>query len=160
MRQRELGTVLVVVAQRTAATVRAAAGHGAAGVRTVAVQDMQCVRRAVVIVYVAIIVVVQVLQNAVGILQRVRQLQVDVTRIRIRVGVTRNWHRQHNRVLGTTIYTANTLRARSLCLLVPWWMCFFWRAREFWNHTCVTRLLKPVTEAMRSRSCPSGLLSI
>lgn len=39
-------------------------------------------------------------------------------------------------------------------------MCFFWRAREFWNHTCVTRLLKPVTEAMRSRSCPSGLLSI
>lgn len=72
MRQRELGTMLVVVAQRTAATIRAAAGQGAVGVRTAPVQNMHCVRRAVVIVYVAIIVVVQVLQYAVGILQRVR----------------------------------------------------------------------------------------
>lgn len=37
--------------------------------------------------------------------------------------------------------------------------CFFWRAREFWNHTCVTRLLRPVICAMRSKSWPSGLLS-
>lgn len=37
--------------------------------------------------------------------------------------------------------------------------CFFWRAREFWNHTCVTRLLRPVIWAMRSKSWPSGLLS-
>lgn len=42
----------------------------------------------------------------------------------------------------------------------PEWMCFFWRALEFWNQTCVTRLLSPVTDAIRSKSCPSGLLSI
>ena len=29
-----------------------------------------------------------------------------------------------------------------------------------WNHTCVTRLDRPVICAMRSRSCPSGLESI
>ena len=40
----------------------------------------------------------------------------------------------------------------------PCW-CFFWRAREFWNQTCVTRLLSPVICAIRSRSWPSGLLS-
>lgn len=44
--------------------------------------------------------------------------------------------------------------------LFPPWICFFWRAREFWNHTWVTRLLRPVTDAIRSRSCPSGLLSM
>lgn len=43
---------------------------------------------------------------------------------------------------------------------LPAWMCFFWRALEFWNHTWVTRLLSPVTDAIRSRSWPSGLLSI
>lgn len=47
-----------------------------------------------------------------------------------------------------------------LLLFLPACMCFFCRAREFWNQTCVTRLLRPVTEAMRSKSWPSGLLSI
>lgn len=48
----------------------------------------------------------------------------------------------------------------TLCWTTLPWTCFFWRAREFWNHTWVTRLLSPVTEAIRSRSCPSGLLSM
>lgn len=56
---------------------------------------MHGARNAVVIVYAAIIVVVQVLQYAVRILQRIRELQVDVARIRTRIGVTRNWHREH-----------------------------------------------------------------
>ena len=38
-------------------------------------------------------------------------------------------------------------------------LCFFWRALQFWNQTCVTRLLKPVMVAILSRSWPSGLLS-
>lgn len=37
--------------------------------------------------------------------------------------------------------------------------CFFCLAREFWNQTCVTRLLSPVICAIRSRSCPSGFES-
>ena len=39
-------------------------------------------------------------------------------------------------------------------------MYFFWRAREFWNHTWVTLLDKPVRPAIRSKSCPSGFESI
>ena len=38
--------------------------------------------------------------------------------------------------------------------------CFFCLAREFWNQTCVTRLLNPVCLAIRSRSWPSGFGSI
>ena len=40
---------------------------------------------------------------------------------------------------------------------VPYFFCL---AREFWNHTCVTLLLRPVSCAIRSRSCPSGLESM
>ena len=36
---------------------------------------------------------------------------------------------------------------------------FFWRAREFWNHTWVTRFDRPVSAAIRSKSWPSGLES-
>ena len=36
---------------------------------------------------------------------------------------------------------------------------FFCRAREFWNQTCVTRLERPVSAAILSKSCPSGLES-
>lgn len=39
-------------------------------------------------------------------------------------------------------------------------VCFFCLALEFWNHTWVTLLLSPVSWAILSRSCPSGLLSI
>lgn len=42
----------------------------------------------------------------------------------------------------------------------PEFMYFFCLARQFWNHTWVTRLLKPVIWAIRSRSWPSGLESI
>ena len=31
--------------------------------------------------------------------------------------------------------------------------------REFWNQTCVTRFERPVSSAMRSRSCESGFES-
>ena len=57
----------------------------------------------------------------------------------------------------------------SLCcspLLLPWFlvllvfMYFFCLARQFWNQTCVTRLLSPVIWAILSRSCPSGFESI
>ena len=40
---------------------------------------------------------------------------------------------------------------------VPYFFCL---AREFWNHTCVTLLLRPVSCAIRSRSCPSGFESM
>lgn len=43
--------------------------------------------------------------------------------------------------------------------IFPVCKCFFCLALEFWNQTCVTRLLRPVTWAILSRSCPSGLLS-
>lgn len=56
--------------------------------------------------------------------------------------------------------TKRRRRRKQYALYSPEWMCFFWRALEFWNHTCVTRLLSPVTDAIRSKSCPSGLLSI
>lgn len=39
-------------------------------------------------------------------------------------------------------------------------LCFFWRALQFWNQTCVTRLLSPVMLAILSKSCPSGFESI
>ena len=46
------------------------------------------------------------------------------------------------------------------CVLTfPVCMCFFWRALEFWNHTCVTLLLKPVICAILSKSWPSGFES-
>ena len=41
--------------------------------------------------------------------------------------------------------------------VVPYFFCL---AREFWNQTCVTLLLSPVSCAIRSRSCPSGLESM
>lgn len=58
------------------------------------------------------------------------------------------------------IFNLLRITLKNLHFVFPPWMCFFWRAREFWNHTWVTRLLSPVTDAIRSRSCPSGLLSI
>lgn len=47
----------------------------------------------------------------------------------------------------------------SLWVLTLPLQCFFCLALEFWNHTCVTLLLRPVTWAILSRSWPSGLLS-
>ena len=44
--------------------------------------------------------------------------------------------------------------------LFPELMYFFWRALQFWNHTCVTRLDNPVIWAILSRSWPSGFESI
>lgn len=46
------------------------------------------------------------------------------------------------------------------CVLTfPVCICFFWRALEFWNQTCVTRLLRPVIWAILSKSWPSGFES-
>lgn len=66
---------------------------------------------------------------------------------------------QRIQVPFTQVRHSSTNNNLNLLLFLPAWMCFFCRALEFWNHTCVTRLLRPVTEAIRSRSCPSGLLS-
>lgn len=44
-------------------------------------------------------------------------------------------------------------------LTFPLCMCFFCLALEFWNHTWVTLLLRPVIWAILSRSWPSGLES-
>lgn len=69
-----------------------------------------------------------------------------------------NWHQKYAKIKFCCLVFCWCCSC--CCCHLPEWMCFFWRALEFWNQTCVTRLLNPVTEAMRSRSWPSGFESI
>lgn len=65
------------------------------------------------------------------------------------------------RPTATTLWSpASTQYIKYEPLRLPRYVCFFCLARAFWNHTCVTRLLRPAFSAILSKSCPSGLLSI